>query len=70
MHWGSRAGVRGSAVSLAKAEPLGARVALSLLQGRADQSDDSEDVLRANKFSTTVVFKSYKTQLIRSSEMM
>lgn len=33
-------------------------------------SDDSEDFLRANKFSTTVVFKSYKTQLIRSSEMM
>lgn len=71
LHWGSRASVRGSAISLVKVELVGEIVVLSLLQGKQRRKllrcwqQSFWTAVTDLRFSTfvCVVIKSYKMQL-------
>lgn len=70
LHWGSRADVRGSAISLVKVELVGEIVVLSLLQGKQRRKllwcwqQSFWTAVTDLRFSTfvCVIIKSYKTQ--------
>lgn len=76
LHWGSRAGVRGSAISLVKVELVGESMVLSLLQGEQEVTAMlTVELCEANYGSEAFgqclcCFSELQTQLIRKDKMM